>query len=55
MTILINDVVERRVVDFHDSLTGILLDCCCVGIGIGAYITGTVTATIDVVVLLEAS
>ena len=54
MTILINDVVERRVVDFHDSLAGMLLGCCCVGI-VGSHIAGTVTASIDVVVLLEAS
>ena len=52
LTVLIFYVVERRVVDFHDSLTCMLL-CC--SVGIGTHIAGTVTTAINVVVLLEAS
>ena len=42
-------------VDDYGSLSGILFYHCFICIGIGSYQTGTVTATINIVVFLEAS
>ena len=42
-------------VDNHFCLTGSIFYLCFIFIGIGSYQTGTVTATIDIVVLLETS
>ena len=54
-TVLVGDVIKRRVVDDHFCLASSIFYHCFIFIGIGSYQTGTVTATIDIVVLLETS
>ena len=54
-TILVCDIIKRGVVDYYDSLTGTISYLCFICIGIGSNQTGTVAATIDIVVFLEAS
>ena len=62
--VLVGDVIQRRVVDDYDcfsgtrfrcALSGAIFCCCCVAVGIGTHDAGTVSAAIDIVVLLEAS
>ena len=53
--VLVGDIIQGRVVDDYDSLSGSIYCCCWVAVGIGTHEAGTVAAAIDIVILLETS
>ena len=62
--VLVGDIIKRGVVDNHDclagtryrcALSGTIFCCCCVAVGIFTHDAGTITSTIDIIVLLEIS